>query len=76
MQQAQNAILSNAQAGAADDFSAQTAIATPRRNYTVQRNDTLLGIALQFGTTIDAIASLNNIDDVDDVKAGDELLIP
>lgn len=76
VQQAQDAILNNAQAGAADDFSAQSAIATPGRSYTVQRNDTLLGIALQFGTSIDALASLNNIDDVDDVKAGDELLIP
>ncbi len=76
VQQAQDAILSNAQAGAADEFSAQSAIATPGRSYTVQRNDTLLGIALQFGTSIDALASLNNIADVDDVKAGDELLIP
>lgn len=76
VQQAQDAILSNAQAGAADDFSAQAAVATPARSYTVQRNDTLLGIALQFGTSIDALASLNNIADVDDVKAGDELLIP
>ena len=76
VQQAQDAILSNAQASAADEFSAQAAIATPGRSYTVQRNDTLLGIALQFGTSIEALASLNNIDDVDNVKAGDELLIP
>lgn len=74
VQQAQNAILSNAQS--AGDFSAQSALATPGRSYTVQRNDTLLGIALRFGTTIDALASLNNIADVDNVKAGDELLIP
>ena len=76
VQRAQDAILSNAQAGAASEFSAQSAIATPGRSYTVQRNDTLLGIALQFGTSIEALASLNNIADVDDVKAGDELLMP
>ncbi len=75
VQQAQNAILSNAQAGAADDFSAQSAIA-PLRSYTVQQNDTLLGIALQFDTTIEALASLNNIADVNNVQAGDELLLP
>ncbi|MDE2950623.1 MAG: LysM peptidoglycan-binding domain-containing protein [Chloroflexota bacterium] len=75
VQQAQNAILSNAQAGAADDFSAQSAIAPPR-SYTVQQNDTLLGIALQFDTTIEALASLNNIADVNNVQAGDELLLP
>lgn len=76
VQQAQDAILSNAQASAAGEFSAQAAIATPGRSYTVQRNDTLLGIALQFGTSIEALASLNNIADVDNLKAGDELLIP
>jgi len=75
VQQAQNAILSNAQAGAADDFSAQSAIAPPR-SYTVQQNDTLLGIALQFDTTIEALASLNIIADVNNVQAGDELLLP
>ena len=75
VQQAQNAILSNAQAGAADDFSAQSANASPS-SYTVQQNDTLLGIALQFDTTIEALATLNNIDDVNNVQAGDELLLP
>lgn len=76
VQQAQDAILSNAQAGAADEFSAQSANASPRQSYTVQQNDTLLGIALQFDTTIEALASLNNIDDVNNVQAGDELLLP
>ncbi len=75
VQQAQNAILSNAQAGAADEFSAQSANASPS-SYTVQQNDTLLGIALQFDTTIEALATLNNIDDVNNVQAGDELLLP
>ncbi len=75
VQQAQDAILSNAQAGDADEFSAQSANASPS-SYTVQQNDTLLGIALQFDTTIEALASLNNIDDVNNVQAGDELLLP
>ena len=76
VQQAQDAILNNAQAGSADEFSAQAVIVTPSRSYTVQQDDTLLAIALQFGTSLEALASLNDINDVDDVQAGDELLIP
>ena len=76
VQQAQDAILNNAQAGSAAEFSAQAVIVTPSRSYTVQQDDTLLAIALQFGTSLEALASLNNINDVDDVQAGDELLIP
>ena len=76
VQQAQDAILNNAQAGAAAEFSAQAVIVTPSRSYTVQQNDTLLAIALRFGTSLEALASLNNINDVDDVQAGDVLLIP
>lgn len=76
VQRAQDTILDNAQSASADDFSAQAAASTSGRNYTVQQNDTLLGIALRFGTTVQALATLNNIEDVDDVRAGDELLIP
>ena len=75
--QAQEAILSNAQASLADDFTALAAeTATPTRTHTVQQGETLLVIALEYGTTIDALAALNNITDVDAVQAGDVLKIP
>ncbi len=76
VEQAQNAILNNAQAGAGDDFSAQAAQATQRPSYTVQPGDTLLGIALQFDTTIAELAAANNIEDVDNLQVGDVLQIP
>lgn len=76
VQQAQSAILNNAQASADDGFGAQAVNATSRPNYTVQANDTLLGIALQFGTSIEALAALNNIADVNTVRVGDVLQIP
>lgn len=76
VQQAQSAILNNAQASADAGFGAQAVNATPRPNYTVQANDTLLGIALQFGTSIEALAALNNIADVNTVRVGDILQIP
>ena len=75
--QAQEAILSNAQESLASGFTALSAAsATPSRTYTVQEGDTLLIIALRFNTTIDALAALNGIEDVDDVDAGDVLNIP
>lgn len=75
--QAQEAILSNAQASLGDGFTALSAAsATPSQTYTVQEGDTLLIIALRFNTTIDILAALNGIDDVDDVAVGDVLKIP
>ena len=77
VQQAQEAILSNAQASLADGFTALSAeIATPSRTYTVQVGETLLVIALRFNTTVAILAALNDIEDVDDVDAGDVLNIP
>ena len=75
--QAQETILSNAQASLAGGFTALSAEnATPSRTYTVQEGETLLVIALRFNTTIEILAALNGIDDVDDVQAGDVLKIP
>ena len=78
VQQAQETILSNAQLGSSDDFSAQAAPepTVASGNYTVQPNDSLLGIALQFGTTVNELAALNNITDINDVQAGDVIQLP
>lgn len=44
--------------------------------YTVQRGDTLLDIAIRFGTTTEAIAKLNNLPDPDALILGQKLVIP
>ena len=46
------------------------------RTYTVKRGDTLTKIARMFGTTVAAIAKLNNIRDVNKIYAGQVLKIP
>ena len=75
--QAQEALLDNALSNPADEFSAQLAgEATPSGTYTVQQNDTLFEIATQFGTTVEVLAALNDITDVDSLNAGDILQIP
>ncbi len=75
VEQAQSVLLNNAQAGSA--FSAQAAPPQASgRTYTVQPNDTLLLIALRFGTTLEALAALNNIVDVDNLNAGQLLSLP
>ena len=75
VEQAQSVLLNNAQAGAA--FSAQAVPPQASgRTYTVQANDTLLLIALRFGTSLEALAALNNIADVDSLDAGQELQLP
>lgn len=75
IQQAQAVLLNNAQADAS--FSAQAAgPQASGRSYTVQPNDTLLVIALSNNTTVDALAALNNIVDVDSLYAGQVLQLP
>jgi LysM repeat protein len=44
--------------------------------YIVQQGETLWGIAKKFGTTVDAIVALNNIEDRNKIRAGQKLLIP
>ena len=44
--------------------------------YTVRRGDTLSTIARRFGTTVNAIARLNGIKDVNKITTGQRLLIP
>ena len=77
IEQAQEALLDNAQADPLDTFSAQlSGAATPSRTYTVRQNDTLFEIAVRFGTTVEVLAKLNSIADVDSLNAGDVLQIP
>lgn len=44
--------------------------------YTVQSGDTLSGIALRLGTTVEQLAMLNNISNVNLIYAGQRLVIP
>ncbi|MCY4146987.1 MAG: LysM peptidoglycan-binding domain-containing protein [Chloroflexi bacterium] len=75
VQQAQAALLNNAQADAG--FGAQAAAPQASgRSYTVQPNDSLLLIALSNNTTLEALATLNNIVDVNSLYAGQVLQLP
>lgn len=44
--------------------------------HVVQRNETLFGIAMRYGTTVEAIASANGISDPRYITVGQRLLIP
>ena len=46
------------------------------QSYIVQVGDTLAGIAIQFGVSLDDLAQINNITDRDHVEVGQELIIP
>lgn len=70
VQQAQAVLLNNAQSDA--NFSAQAL----GRSYTVQPNDTLLDIALSNNTTVEMLAALNNIVDINNLYAGQVLQLP
>ena len=77
IEQAQAALLDNALSVPADEFSAQLAgDAASDQTYTVQQNDTLFEIAIAFGTTVEILAALNDITDVDSVNAGVVLQLP
>jgi len=76
-QAAQQEILNNAQADIQANAVAQGAApATGSRTYTVQQYDTLFQIAQNFGTTVDAIAVLNGITNINQITMGDVLQIP
>lgn len=46
------------------------------KNYTVKKGDTLTRIAKEFNTTVNEIAKLNNIKNVDLINIGQVLTIP
>jgi nucleoid-associated protein YgaU len=44
--------------------------------YIVQAGDTLAEIAAEYGVTVSDLAALNNIDNIDRIEVGQELIIP
>ena len=44
--------------------------------YVVQAGDTLLGISLEYGVTVEALAIRNGIDDPRSLRTGQRLIIP
>ncbi len=44
--------------------------------YTIQKGDTLSGLAKRYNTTVNALVILNGISDPDKIYAGETLLIP
>ena len=55
---------------------AGTSILTGGVYHTVESGETLFGIAIQYGTTVDAIVEANGLTDPDAVGVGQRLLIP
>ena len=49
---------------------------SPTRTYTVRAGDTLTSIAVKHATTVAAIASANNITNINNISIGQVLLIP
>jgi GH25 family lysozyme M1 (1,4-beta-N-acetylmuramidase) len=47
-----------------------------QRKYTVKAGDSLYVIAIRFGTTVAAIASINNLTDPNQISVGQVLIIP
>ena len=47
-----------------------------RRTHTVKTGDTLTSIAIKYGTTVAAIASFNNITNINNISLGQVLQIP
>ncbi len=77
IEQAQASLLDNAQSDAEVEFTIQTAVlSTPSGSYTVQQNDTLFGIAVGLGTSVEVLAALNNITDIDSLETGQVLQTP
>jgi LysM repeat protein len=49
---------------------------SPSKTYTVKAGDTLTAIAVKHGTTVAAIASANNITNINNISVGQVLVIP
>ena len=64
---------STRKAGEADISVEATAPADPQMSYAVRAGDTLSAIARSKGTTVDALAKLNNISNVNQIGIGQQL---
>jgi GH25 family lysozyme M1 (1,4-beta-N-acetylmuramidase)/LysM repeat protein len=53
-----------------------TSSTVTQKTYTIKSGDTLSAVAVKYGTTVAAIASLNNIKDINKIKVGQVLKIP
>jgi LysM repeat protein len=69
------AIPQEGEAGSGSGGSGGTPI-TPARTYTVKSGDSLTAIAVKYGTTVAAIASANDIKNINNIKVGQILAIP
>jgi nucleoid-associated protein YgaU len=59
-----------------DDNSLKTSSRLIEPSYTVVSGDTLGRIAARFGTTVDALQSINNLPDRNTLSVGQKLVIP
>jgi len=60
----------------AESSSTPSPTPAPQRTYTVKSGDSLYAIAIKYGTTVAAIASANNIANVNNISVGQVLVIP
>lgn len=54
----------------------QSALSKSKTTYTVKKNDTLTAIAAKYGTTVNKLASANNIKNKNLIYVGQKLIIP
>jgi LysM repeat protein len=55
---------------------AEDATPSEPRTHTVKPGDTLSALAIRYGTTIAAIATANNISNINNIRVGQVLIIP
>jgi len=60
----------------AEGGGGSTPTPAPQRTHTVKSGDSLYAIAIKYGTTVAAIASANNIANVNNISVGTVLVIP
>ena len=74
----QEILIPGASTGTSVDATPTPTPSTSFQTYVVQPGDTGFGIALEFDTTLEAIAAANglSIDDLSNLQLGQELLIP
>ncbi len=53
-----------------------TAPSTPAKSYTIAAGDTLSAISQRYGVSVSAIAKANNIQNINQIYAGQRLIIP